>query len=154
MLTLVWAMAPVAILIKAPAGWLPGSIGAMHSDSVWRKDSRSIAPLLIHPRVSSLCLFFDKFCYSVIICKSTISVTNACLLWAQFVTVCWFCIAPITPLGPFPCFTQMISLNRCYGMSFQSPSLGWSMCSPRRNCRSTSCGRYVNEWQKKSPYRE
>ena len=47
MLTFVWAMAPVAILRKAPAGWVSGSIGSMHSDSVWHKDSRSMASRLI-----------------------------------------------------------------------------------------------------------
>ena len=150
MLTLVWAMAPVAILIKAPARLLPGSIGSMHSDSVWRKDSRSILPLLIC-QVSLLCAyFFGKVSSSVIISKSIISVTTAYLLWAQFATVC---VAPTTPLGPFPCFIQMVSMNWSYGISFQSPSLWWSICSPWRNCCSTSCGRYGNEWQQKSPCR-
>ena len=101
----------VAILIKAPAGWLPGSIGAIHSDNVWHKDSRSIAPLLIRPRVSSLCLFFGKVSSSVIICKSIINVTTACLLWAQLAIVCGYCVALIIPLRPFPCFIQMVSMN-------------------------------------------
>ena len=72
-----------------------------------------------------MCLFFvlifGKVSSSVTIWKSIISVTNACWLWAHAATVCAFCVAPITPLGPFPCFKwfQLTGVMECHSKAHQ-----------------------------------
>ena len=50
-------------------------------------------------------------------------------------------------------FIHVFSMNWSDRMPFQSPSMWWRICSPQRNCCSTSDGSQVNERQKKRPQR-